>query len=1131
MNVRLNMNTMNTAKVLGCAGVERSWVLSGMVLLLGSLALPAILHAQTVVVPPAYQGTDAGGGSGVLNNNIRLQEIYDASALPGGPIIITEVRFRPSARYGAAFTATISNINIRLSTTPVAPVALSPTFAQNVGSNETVVFNGALPLSSAFSGAASGPKAFDMVVTLTTPFTYDPAAGNLLIDFRNYSSSTATHVDAGASPDRKANRAFAVGADSTTATTVDFGSDVLQFAYTPVSSPPVILSQPASRSVVLGSTAAFSVTAASAVPLSYQWQRDGTDLPSATGASLVLNEVQFGDAGNYAVVVANQFGSVTSSNALLAVTTPPPPAITTQPAGQTVVPGGVAVFSVGVASAVPPVYQWSKDGASLGGATNASLVLSNVQNADAGGYSAVASTAFGSATSVVAVLTVTNSTALVVHPRFAQSEGGGGSSSLFNTIRLQEAYSSTFFPAGQILITELRWRPSVGYGGPSATVIGDLQLNLSTTTRSPGGLSSTFSDNIGTDDTLVFHGSLSVTSAFTAGAGGTKAFDITVPLSTPFLYDSSMGNLLLDIRSFSGSTVSAVDAGGGADQLIGRKFALGANSSTASSGDSGADVLSIGYSSAVIPPYITTQPQSQNVLEGRAATLSVTARGALPLTYQWHFSGSPIADATSSSLGLSNVAAAAAGDYFVVVANALGSVTSHVARLTVDMSRMLSLIAPSQRQEGTRITVLVNLDSDGDVGGMTFLLSYNTNYLKEAQLTWSPDLDGLFNSVNYSPTGQVRATFALPATAVPVGEHTVAAVDFLLRSVPADLDTTLALQILDASDPLGDPIPRGNLASNATVRITKRLFTGDNNANQRLDVGDATVILRHLAGQEQTRAWDVTGNDLNSNASLDSGDAIKVLRAAAGIDPQPGGGGGVAFAPAGHPPGFDVLPTEVILLSPSSVRSNAGSFVTFQISLRDIRTGISGAAFTLDYPTNALRLLNSSAYRSGALIPGGALAIWNVAPSQNNFATQNGRLSLAISSAGAWPARNGVLAEVTFQVQAGAATRYLWPVTLRGAEVTPDGYGNRMLLASGAVLIGRDPVQGSASTPRRNTSGFFEFIAVGDAGARYVIESSSDLTHWNPIRTFLNTTGSYPFEDPASETASHQFYRVRLSGN
>jgi hypothetical protein len=54
-------------------------------------------------------------------------------------------------------------------------------------------------------------------------------------------------------------------------------------------------------------------------PLSYQWSFNGTNLPDATNAVLLIPNVQWSDVGTYAVEVANAFGSALSSNATLII--------------------------------------------------------------------------------------------------------------------------------------------------------------------------------------------------------------------------------------------------------------------------------------------------------------------------------------------------------------------------------------------------------------------------------------------------------------------------------------------------------------------------------------------------------------------------------------------------------------------------------------------------------------------------------------------------------------------------------------------------------------------------------------------------------------------------------------------
>src|ERR1019366_766710 len=91
------------------------------------------------------------------------------------------------------------------------------------------------------------------------------------------------------------------------------------------SSPPFITVQPTNQSPAPGATVTFAVTAFGNLPLSYQWLRNGTNLPdggnhsgSATSALTLSNVVETNN-GTYSVIVSNTLASVTSSGAVLTV--------------------------------------------------------------------------------------------------------------------------------------------------------------------------------------------------------------------------------------------------------------------------------------------------------------------------------------------------------------------------------------------------------------------------------------------------------------------------------------------------------------------------------------------------------------------------------------------------------------------------------------------------------------------------------------------------------------------------------------------------------------------------------------------------------------------------------------------
>jgi len=83
------------------------------------------------------------------------------------------------------------------------------------------------------------------------------------------------------------------------------------------------------------------------------------------------------------------------------------------------------------------------------------------------------------------------------------------------------------------------------------------------------------------------------------------------------------------------------------------------------------------------PPAILAQPQNVSAVVGATASFGVTAGGTAPLSYQWRFNGADISGATNASLTLTNLRAADAGAYSVIVSNASGSLTSTDAQLTV----------------------------------------------------------------------------------------------------------------------------------------------------------------------------------------------------------------------------------------------------------------------------------------------------------------------------------------------------------------------------------------------------------------------------------------------------------------
>jgi hypothetical protein len=191
-----------------------------------------------------------------------------------------------------------------------------------------------------------------------------------------------------------------------------------------VVAPPALTAQPKALTLLAGTSATFSVVVAAGDALGYQWQKDGIDVAGATAASYTIASVSAAHAGSYACVVTNTkagFGvKATSSAAQLVVATKP--ALTDSGnllAGEGA-PASLAVVATVLPGMSSPTYQWSKNGASIAGATASVFAIGAVAAADAGTYSCVVTSSVGGvsapATSNPMVVTVVPRPTVVAQP-------------------------------------------------------------------------------------------------------------------------------------------------------------------------------------------------------------------------------------------------------------------------------------------------------------------------------------------------------------------------------------------------------------------------------------------------------------------------------------------------------------------------------------------------------------------------------------------------------------------------------------------------------------------------------------------------------------------------------------------
>lgn len=111
-----------------------------------------------------------------------------------------------------------------------------------------------------------------------------------------------------------------------------YSGDVYRVQYSANQAPQITV-HPASRTVAVGQSVTFTVSASGSAPLSYQWQRNGSNISGATSSSYSIASAATADNGaQFRVVVSNSFGSDTSDNATLTVTNGAPTGTITSPA-------------------------------------------------------------------------------------------------------------------------------------------------------------------------------------------------------------------------------------------------------------------------------------------------------------------------------------------------------------------------------------------------------------------------------------------------------------------------------------------------------------------------------------------------------------------------------------------------------------------------------------------------------------------------------------------------------------------------------------------------------------------------------------------------------------------------------
>ena len=404
----------------------------------------------------------------------------------------------------------------------------------------------------------------------------------------------------------------------------------------------------------------FSVSVVGATPFTFQWQKDGVDMPETNNNILLLKNITDKDEGGYRVVIKNVAGDLASGIVDLEVIDTP--VITKHPAGVTVDPGKPVNFEVDSDTKNARI-QWLKDGLPIRGATHDLLQFTNINQSDEARYTAEVTNECASSVSNAAVLVVNDPPKFVVFPK--STTGNPGESVTFRGLATgTQPISYQWRRDGNNLADEIA--TSLTLNNISSSDAGKFRVvasNSAGTAISPVAV-------LG-----VNHPPRIVVQpiAQTVDPEATITFRVVATGTAPLNYQWRKSGVNITHETKPQLVLKKVDADdhGSYSVLV---------TNVAGSVLSNPGLLMVND----VVPSLTRQPEGATVNPGSRVTFVVSAKGTKPLAFQWKKDGNIIEDERSTELTIQSVGEKDEGVYSVGISNIAGEVASNPASLFVN---------------------------------------------------------------------------------------------------------------------------------------------------------------------------------------------------------------------------------------------------------------------------------------------------------------------------------------------------------------------------------------------------------------------------------------------------------------
>lgn len=543
--------------------------------------------------------------------------------------------------------------------------------------------------------------------------------------------------------------------DSTLATLDDFrlynraltASDVAALANfpTPVSAP-TISAQPVSQTVNLGQTASFSVATVAVPMATYQWRKDGVDIPGATTSTLTIPNVQAQHIGDYSVAATNSVRTVASSAAQLSV----------------------AGSDSGIWKGLVAYYRFS------GNAADTSLTRLDLSTTPA-----LTNDRYGAASSAA----LFNTSSPTSSRNIPLGSGGFTVSMWMRWNRLPSIWGERLVMHGSWNAGEGLFSTAVWGDGRCAMNVVDASGNSGRVVESAAGTLTVnrwyhlvFTAD-GTTLTLSINGSRVASSPATLNAK-------TAPLVVGGDFGSYqfLSGALDDVRVYTRALSSP--------EIL-RLYESEAPPPPPTA------------------PAIAIQPAAQVAAAGESVTFSVSVTGSTPFSYQWTKNGLPIAGATASTLRIDSTQVTDAGSYAASITNSVGTVVSSSVLLSVRPANpgRLSNLSIRTASGGGNSTLIVGfvLGGSGTNGTSSLLTRASgpalqqfgvTGTLADPVLSLYEGARLIASNDNWSGTDIAANALAVGAFAFPPGSRDAA----ISSTLPGARYTA---QVLDAGGATG----------------------------------------------------------------------------------------------------------------------------------------------------------------------------------------------------------------------------------------------------------------------------------------------------------------------------------------